>query len=249
MKTITIFGGIVTFALSAGFAFHVPAVTSLWPWPDGPLSYLFVGSILAAIAAAMLWIGMTEEWGALPAGSLNLFVIGALSGAYFLYLYGTGRGELLIPAILGFLVAVVNAFVFLRTRKIPLRIARPTPRLVRISFAIFTAALFAAGGALVFGLPIFPWALNRDSSVIFGIIFLGDAFYFLYGLLRPSWHNAKGQLLSFLAYDLVLIFPFLKLFASVEPFRLVNLVVYIAVLLFSGALAVYYLFVSRQRAV
>jgi K+-sensing histidine kinase KdpD len=119
---------------------------------------------------------------------------------------------------------------------------------VRISFWIFSVTLLLAGGALILRLPVFPWTLNPDSSVIFGCIFLGDAFYFLYGLLRPRWHNAFGQLLSFLAYDLVLIVPFVALVKTVKPELLLNLVVYIAVLLYSGALAVYYLFInSRTR--
>jgi len=92
--------------------------------------------------------------------------------------------------------------------------------------------------------PIFPWALNPDSSVLFGCIFIGDAFYFLHGLLYPRWHNARGQLLSFLAYDLVLIGPFL--YETVEPDFFLNLVVYITVLVYSGLIAVYFLFVNRQ---
>jgi hypothetical protein len=118
--------------------------------------------------------------------------------------------------------------------------------LVRISFGIFIASLFLAGGALIFRAPIFPWLLNPDTSVVFGCIFLGDAFYFLYGLLRPRWHNAMGQLLSFLAYDLVLIVPYLKLFQTVKPEHLLNLGVYVAVLLYSGAIAVYYLFIHPK---
>ena len=98
-------------------------------------------------------------------------------------------------------------------------------------------------------LPIFPWALDPKSSVVFGCIFLGDAFYFLYGLFRPRWHNALGQLLSFLAYDLVLIFPFLALFKTVKPEYQLNLIVYVAVLLYSGALAVYYLFINTGTRV
>jgi hypothetical protein len=88
--------------------------------------------------------------------------------------------------------------------------------------------------------------LNPDSSVIFGCIFLGDAFYFLYALLRPYWSNAFGQLLSFLAYDLVLIIPFVLLFDTVKPERMVGLIVYIAVLVYSGGLAVYYLLINPQ---
>jgi hypothetical protein len=44
--------------------------------------------------------------------------------------------------------------------------------------------------------------------------------------IRPRWGNAFGQLLSFLAYDLVLIVPFVALFDTVPPERMVNLVVY-----------------------
>ena len=108
------------------------------------------------------------------------------------------------------------------------------------------ASLFLAGGALLLKAPIFPWALNPDSSVIFGCIFIGDAFYFLYGLLRPHWQNAFGQLLSFLAYDLVLIGPFLALFNTVESERLVNLIAYTAVLLYSSILAIYFLFLKPK---
>ncbi len=120
------------------------------------------------------------------------------------------------------------------------------PLLVRVSFGIFIASLIFAGGALVFRIPVFPWSLNPDSSVIFGCIFIGDAFYFLYSLLYPRWHNAAGQLLSFLAYDLVLIVPFLLLFETVKPEYMLNLVVYVAVLIYSGALAVYFLFINSQ---
>jgi hypothetical protein len=106
-----------------------------------------------------------------------------------------------------------------------------------------------AGTALILRLPIFPWDLSPDSSLIFGCIFLGDAFYFIYALLRPYWGNAFGQLLSFLAYDLVLIVPFLLLMGSVKPGHMLSLIVYILVLLYSGGLAVYYLFLNPQTRV
>jgi len=128
----------------------------------------------------------------------------------------------------------------------PLNDSRPIPLLVKVSFGIFITSLILAGSALILHTPIFPWALNPDSSVIFGCIFLGDAFYFLHGLLYPRWHNALGQLLSFLAYDLVLIVPLISLFKTVQPEYRLNLVVYVGVLIYSGALAIYYLFVSPQ---
>jgi len=117
---------------------------------------------------------------------------------------------------------------------------------VKVSFWVFSIVLLLVGGMMVLRLPVFPWNLNPDTSVVFGCIFLGDAFYFLYSLYRPVWRNALGQLLSFLAYDLVLIFPFIGLIGTVEPGRMLNLVVYLAVLVYSGALAVYYLFLHPQ---
>jgi hypothetical protein len=239
--------GWVILALAVGFIFHLPFATGIWPWPDGRLSYLFIGSILAAVSAAALWIGWTGELGALPAGSLNIFVIGVTTFIYFLQLaFQQNRTELLTYAIASLFMAIVSGAAFLWSRRIPLSDSRPTPKLVRVSFGIFIVSLVLAGCALIFRLPIFPWALNPDSSVIFGCIFLGDAFYFLYGLLYPRWHNALGQLLSFLAYDLVLIVPFLLLFNTVQPGYLLNLVLYVSVLLYSGAIAVYFLFIDPR---
>ena len=65
----------------------------------------------------------------------------------------------------------------------------------------------------------FAWKLIPTSSVLIGCFFLAASCYFLYGLLRPSWQNACGQLWAFLAYDLVLIIPFLLRFATVSPER------------------------------
>ena len=239
-------GGALILAMGLGFAFQIPFATATWPWPDGGLSYLFIGSILAAVSVAMLWIGWTGEWGALPAGSLNVLVIAATTTAYFFYLSANGRPELVPYGITGILSVIASAAAFLWSQKIPLSDERSTPLLVRISFGIFIVALMLAGGALVLRNPVFPWKVNPDSSVMFGCIFLGDAFYFLYGLLKPRWHNALGQLLSFLAYDIVLIVPFLMLFPTIKPGFLLSLAVYVAVLLYSGAIAVYYLFIDKQ---
>lgn len=246
LRFLTVFGGLVILALAIGFIFQFPLVTSLWPWPDGRLSYLFIGSILAAVSVAALWVGWTGEFGALPAGSLNVLAIAGGTAIYFFQLALQGRPNL-IPFGIGALIAVIaSGAAFLWSRRIPLNDSRPMPGLVRVSFGIFIVSLILAGGALVFRIPVFPWTLNPDSSVIFGCIFIGDAFYFLYGLLNPRWHNAAGQLLSFLAYDLVLIVPFLLLFETVKPEFMLNLTVYVAVLVYSGGLAIYFLFVNAK---
>jgi hypothetical protein len=246
IRVLTFFSGLIILGFAIGFTFRLPFATAIWPWEDGRYSYLFIGSILAAVSAAALWVGWTGEFGALPAGALNVFVIAVTTAIYFFYLTSQGRTELTLHAALAVFAAAASLAAFFWSLKIPLKDTRPMPKPVKVSFWIFIAALFAAGGALILKAPVFPWALNPDSSVIFGCIFLGDAFYFLYGMFRPHWHNALGQLLSFLAYDLVLIVPFLGLLNTVEPDRMLNLVVYTAVLVYSGGLAVYYLFIDPQ---
>jgi len=52
---------LVLFALVSGFLVQAPWATGLWPWPAKPLSYIFIASILAAIAVPVLWIALTGE--------------------------------------------------------------------------------------------------------------------------------------------------------------------------------------------
>lgn len=247
IRILTFIGGLVLIAVAFGFVFRVPVLLRVWPWEDGKYSYLFVGSILAAVSAAALWIGWSGKLGVLPAGSLNIFVIALTSSAYFFKLaLVDGRTNLLPFAVLSIGMALASAIAFGWSRRIPLPESQPTPWLVKVSFIIFVVLLLLAGGALVLREPVFPWPLNPDSSVIFGCILIGDAFYFLYGLLHPRWDHAIGQLLSFLAYDLVLIAPLLALFKTVPPERTFNLFVYVVVLIYSGALAIYFLFIQPR---
>lgn len=247
IRYILFVGGLITLAIAFGFIFPTPFVLRLWPWADGSLSYLFIGSILAAVSAAALWIGWTGDFGALPAGSLNVFVIAVTTGFYFFLLsFRDGRAELLPFGLWMLMMAIISGGFFFWSRRLDVQDARPTPAFIRVCFGIFLVSLIFVGTSLVLRSPIFPWKLNPDSSVIFGCIFLGDAFYFLYALLYPRLSNAIGQLLSFLAYDLVLIVPFLNLLSRIEPAFRVSLILYVIVLIFSGAVAVYYLFMHPQ---
>ena len=246
LRSLAFISGLVVLLFAYGFIVQHPLATSIWPWEDGRYSYLFIGSILAAVSVAMLWVGWTDEFGALPAGTLNIFVIAITTSIYFFKLASQGRAGMTLFGVVGVLSAIASLATFFWSLRIPLKETRPMPKPVKVSFWIFIASLFAAGGSLILQTPIFPWKLNPDSSVVFGCIFLGDAFYFLYGMFRPNWHNALGQLLSFLAYDLVLIIPFVGLISTIEADRLVNLIVYTAVLIYSGGLAVYYLFINPQ---
>jgi len=247
IRSITVFGGLIILAFAFGFIFQLPMSIRLWPWSDGRLAYLFIGSILAAVSAAALWIGWTGEFGALPAGSLNVLVIAVATSIYFFQLAMREDRPNMIPfGIMALFMALASGAAFLWSRRLPLSDSRPTPPLVKTSFGIFMASLVLASIALIFKLPVFPWSLKPDTSVIFGCIFAGDAFYFLYGLLYPRWHNALGQLLSFLAYDLVLIGPYLLLFKTVKPEYVLSLAIYVAVLVYSAAIALYFLFVNSE---
>ena len=80
-------------------------------------------------------------------------------------------------------------------------------------------------------------------------MFLGAMFYFIYGVLRPSWQNAAGQLVGFLAYDVVLIIPFLTRLSSTPPEHKLGLIIYTIVVSYSGLLAIYYLFLHKSTRI
>jgi hypothetical protein len=123
------------------------------------------------------------------------------------------------------------------------------PALVRWSFVVFAVVLLLAGLALTLAAPnVFPWPLTADSSVMYGWISFGKAAFFPYAIFSPKMSNVYGPLLAFLAYDLMLIVPFFGHFAAVRRDLLPNFTFYVAVLLYSGALAVYYDVSMNQRS-
>ena len=89
-------------------------------------------------------------------------------------------------AIVCALFAVFNIPLFVWSRRIPLRTARPTPRLVRLSYVIFIIFLVAVGVALILRIPnVMPWpvinntqAIAKDDSVVFGWMFFGRCLLF-----------------------------------------------------------------------
>lgn len=66
---------------------------------------------------------------------------------------------------------------------------------------------------------------------------------------RYSWSNATGQLAGFLAYDLVLIFPIIRLWTTVAPEYQGRLLVYTIVVVYSGLLAFFYLFINQETRI
>lgn len=243
--------GVTDVVLAVGYAFQLRWALDTWLWEDSRLTYLFLASMLAAVGVAVIWIALSEEAGSIPAGAINIMVTMTGVGAYLALAPPevSLHGSQYYVVGCGLLVAL-NAVLLVLTWRATPRDPRPLPVLVRASFLVFSLILAAVGLALIFGVQdVMPWPLLPQTSVVIGWIFLGDAFYFLYAVLRPQWGRAKAQLWSFLAYDVVLIGPLVEHYIDgvAEELR-TNVVVYLAVLVYSAILAMYYLVFRREPA-
>jgi hypothetical protein len=247
IRLLILFLGGLGVILTVGFFWRLPWATRLWPWADSPLSYVWLASICAAIAAPIIWIALSGELGATSGGSLNLLVTAIGATVSLLFFYPSGDQHSATGLVIVFVISIlILAGVTWWASRLPIRDTRPMPRPIFISFIVFALLLIATATGLVLRVPtIFPWALLPETSVLFGWFFAGAAFYFAYGVARPSWHNACGQLLGFLAYDLILIVPFIGHFATVTSDHLLSLSIYVVVLIYSGGLAIYYLFLNK----
>jgi hypothetical protein len=247
IRALFVSGGIIFLILTLGFFFQLPWATSLWPWPDGRLSHIFIAAITAAIAAPMIWIGLSGEFGAARGGAISLGIVAAGTALYLFYLYTRSSDQhILIAAIIFAIFVPLNLLIYFWCRKIPIRDQREKPLIVEFSFMLFVIMLILVSSALIRQAPrVFPWSLKPESSLIFGLLFIGALFYFLTALRMPKWHSARGQLLGFLAYDLVLIGPFLVQFNTTEPSHKTSLLIYTLVLAYSSLLAIYFLFINK----
>jgi len=245
-RIISIIVGVILLIFAAGYITQQPWATATWPFQTGPLSYTFVGAICAAMAIAVLWVALSGEWGAVAAGALNLFVMAAGAAIFLFQMYASGSAPNALPfTIVSAVFALFNAGLFIWARRIPIQDTRPLPHFVRIAFVIFIAALVVVGGALLIKMPnIMPWPVTPEVSVLIGWVFIGDAFYFMYALTTGKWHGGRAQLLSFLAYDALLIIPLLRHLSNVQPGSQVNLIVYLIIVLFSAVVAIYFLFIN-----
>lgn len=236
--------GVALLLLAVAFLLGAGNVLTLLPWEDGRLSYTFIASIFAAIGAPVLWMGLTGDLAAMRAGALDFAMTYLCLTLVLLLPQAAGVVDVLPFLMFSSLSLLFNLSLYFWARKLPFRDERPVPGLLRWSFLLFMLLLIGVGAALVSVQPnVFPWPLPAPSSVVFGSIFLGAAVYFLHGFLYPVWSNVCGQLLGFLAYDLVLLVPFIRHFDAVEPEHYLSLSVYVAVIAYSGLLSLYYLLI------
>jgi hypothetical protein len=239
-----VLAGVAALVGALGFLLGWRDVLRIWPFIGYGMTPVFLAAILAAIAAPVIWIGVSGEFAALRGGAANLLVTGGGVAAYGLsQSWGDPAGRVQMFAVIHLAVAMVAFLLLVVSQRVEWNDDRPTPVLVRIAFGIFGLGLVAVGTGLVLRQNVFPWPLDRDASIVYGIIFLGAAVYFAYGLRRPVWGNAKGQLVGFLAYDLVLIVPFVRLwFVAPGP----SLAIFLAVIVGSTALSIWYLAISPR---
>lgn len=237
--------------LAVAMIWRPPILLEVWPFPDTTeLTFIFLASIFAAAAASTVWSCLWGEVGSLAGVALDYAAIFWPTVAFLFLIEPERGGGLTLFAVLLITTAVFGTWLLFVTIRRPFRDRRPTPRLALGSFAVFVVALVIAGGALVLGVPnILPWRVTPELSVVAGLIFLGAAAYFAYAVVRPGWMNAGGQLAGFLAYDLVLIVPFLVRLPTIPSEWFVSLVVYTAVVTFSGLLAAWYLFVRPDTRI
>lgn len=247
LRLVLALAGMALLVMTYAFFKQMTWATGLLPFEERRLTNIFYASIWIAIAGPVLWIAWKNEAGALVGGALNLVLTSADLAVFMLqsYLRDPDTTHFLLAALAFGTFAIVDAISGVWAMQHPIRDPRPMPVLVRLSFAVFAVVLILVGGGLVFKVKnIIPWPfVHAGTSVMVGWIFMGASICFIYGVVRPSWHNAAGQLIGFLLYDLILIEPFIRHLDTVRPDLRDNLMIYLGVVVYSGLLAIYYLFI------
>jgi hypothetical protein len=248
LRYFLFFVSAVQLFFSIAFFLQLPFVVNVWPYPGTtPLTFIFISSIFAAAAASTLWVAASKNFGALAGIGLDYIVIlSPIAILSFQLGASSGNSQMTTYGFVCVVGAVFGLGLFLWSVRIPIDLTVPMPSLVRWSFVIFIIALLIVSLRMISNVPnVIPWKITPELSVVIGSMFLGAALYFIYALLRPSWLNSAGQLVGFLAYDAVLIVPFLTRLPTTAPEFQIGLTIYTAVIIYSGLLAIYYLFLNK----
>lgn len=243
--------GLLAAILGLGYFQHWPWALGTWPWPESPLSHVFVASILAAVAAAMGWVGLSGRLAGAAGGFLHVATMSTGLASVFWPL-GQLRQPSVLPAYAAgcaaVAVACLAAFAWARRQRVV--DTRPIPLSLRLWSLAYIAILLPAGGALIAQVPgIMPWPVKPEMSMVCGWVFVSAACSFIYPLLRPQMEQVRVGLVGFLAYDAVLIPPFVLLLDRVRPELLRSLQLYLLALGVSAAVSIYYLFISRATRI
>jgi hypothetical protein len=249
-RAVLLVFSVILIVLALGFSLQIPSITRIWPMPNtSPLSFIFIGSIFAAAAAAILWCLFAGENGSLVGVALD-FLVTFIPLAIYTFMIANGNSHIMWFGIFLILAVVLGVVMLLWARRYPVENPLPQPLLIRISYMLFTLALLIFGGLMVLQVPnILPWRVTPEGSVIYGWMFLGAAAFFIYSIVRRTWADSGAPLAGFLAYDIVLIVPFIDQFSRVDTQLLPNLILYTAVVIYSTLLAIYYLLINKETRI
>jgi hypothetical protein len=239
--------GILSAILATGYFMQMPWAAQTWPWPETRLSNIFVSSILAAVAGAMLWVGLSGRLAGAAGGFLHVATMSA-GLATVLWSLTLQRPQ---PGLMGYAigctaVALVCLAAFGWVRRLPVPDTRRLPASLRVWSVLYLAILIPAGSALIAKVPgIMPWPVKPEMSMVCGWVFVSAAWSFAYPLLRPKVEHVLVGLVGFLAYDAVLIVPFIDHLGNVRPELHRSLQLYLLALAVTASVSLYYLFVCR----
>jgi hypothetical protein len=254
-------GALMLGVLAVGLYRQVAWATSLWPLPDVRMTYIFLASMAAAIGAPLAWAAWRNELGTLRAIAFGGMIGVPAMGVYLLWLGMDRRDwEITVSGIALIAIGAIWAVILMWLRNEPLRDRRPLPGVFRVSFIVIVGILLLVSGYLTLQVKdIFPWTLAPETSTMIGLIFLTAALLFVWVIAHPMWAFGEMALAGFLAYDLVLFFPYVDLVrnrndattiadyyggatyvvtASENGINEVTLVIYLGVLAISTILAI-----------
>ncbi len=241
VRACLILAALPLLVIGLGFIFHAGWAVALWPMKEGPLSHLFIGSIVLAQAAALAWTAVSLELNYARGGVLGY---AAMNAGFVLFAVArwnaTHQPLLLAWAVVGALLFAGGMALFFLGARYPKIDRRPVPGFVRVSFLILSVALTIATVMLLARAKVvFPWPLKPETSILFGLFYFASIGYFFDAWWRPAMGNALGQLAAFFLYDVVLIPPYLRHWPKAQGGFRVSLAIYLTVLFWSAALALW----------
>lgn len=247
VRSLLIAAGALAAAMAVGYFFQMQWALDSWPWVDGRLSNIFISSVLGAVAAAMLWVGISGRLAAATAGFVHVATM-LIGFATVLLPLAIDRddSQLLAYAVACLAAAAVSlgGFAWAR-RRVP---ARPEalPRSLKIWSALYVLITIPVGSVMILNAAdVMPWPIKEETETLYGWIFVAASCSFIYPLLRGGMEYVIGGLVGFLAYDIVLIVPFLGHLDEVPAGLKGNLILYITALVVTASVSIYYLFIRQ----
>jgi hypothetical protein len=232
--------------LSLGYLLRWPAATGTWPFPVTPLTYTFLSAFSMGLVAALAWVAATGELVGLAGIGLTIAVGYGAMGAVLAGMVA-GPQDLAVNLVVAVVLCALGVAVLLYGLRQPPRDQRSTPRPLPAVYLVVSALLLTLGVPLLLRWPdVMPWNLELDSGALIGALFTGSAAYFAFGALRRGWANAAGPLVALLAYDLILTVPLVLHVPVARAQHVTVLLLYIAVLVSSGAVGIWMFAVDRR---